>query len=117
MKSKNIVQKPIRSRRADTAPKRLAEASAGKPRDPLPDALSAVALIKALRGSLKGRPSLVVALQRERRKDERAKTRKFLAMDASTAKLRSSTSGADSQKNEWESARALDPDGVIALHK
>jgi hypothetical protein len=78
-KSKQMVQKRIQTRRAAPAQTRQAVSPMGKPSDPSRDRLSTDALIKDLRGSLKGRPSLVAALQRERRNDDRAKTRKLMA--------------------------------------
>jgi hypothetical protein len=52
-----------------------------QPRNRSLDGLSGFAPIKALRGSLPGKPSLVAALERERRKDDRAKTLKFAVRD------------------------------------
>jgi hypothetical protein len=79
-KSKKSNQELLQFRRVAPVRKRRPEASEDKPRDPVPDSLSIDALIKKLRGSFKGKPSLVEALLRERRNDERAKTRKFKAM-------------------------------------
>jgi hypothetical protein len=81
MKSNKIPQKAIQTRRVAPVQKRQTQSSTGEPRNPLLDGLSGFALIEALRGSLPGKPSLVAALQRERRKDDRANTRKLMARD------------------------------------
>ena len=77
MKSKKMVQETIQTRRAATlAHKGQTKPSTDKPRDP-----STEALIADLRGRFAGKPSLVAALQRERRKDDRAKNRKLMASE------------------------------------
>ena len=81
MKPKSTSQQQIQTRRVAPGQKQRAKSSAGKPRNPLLDSLSGVALIKALRGSLPDKPSLVADLRHERRRDDRAKTRKFMALD------------------------------------
>jgi hypothetical protein len=71
MKSERIAQERIQARRI----------SSSKLTEPLRVSLSCFPVIKALRGSVQGTTSLVAALERERRKDERRKTRKRMAMD------------------------------------
>jgi hypothetical protein len=78
MKSKKIVQETIQTQRAAAvAQHRQTKSSMGL----TTDSRSVLALISDLRGRFVGKPSLVAALQRERRKDDRAKTRKFEARD------------------------------------
>jgi hypothetical protein len=80
MKSKKMVQKKIQTGRAAPVQRPETESPGGKPSDPSADDLSFDVLIKSLRGSLKGKTSLVAALHRDRRNDDRAKARKFAAM-------------------------------------
>lgn len=81
MKSEKMAEKIIQARRVAPAQKRPTKLSRGKPTDPMPGRLSGFALIKILRGCFQGTTSLASALEGERRKDERRKTRKFIAMD------------------------------------
>jgi len=69
--------KPNRTRRSASCKKRQAYPSTGKPGDPSVDTLSGYALIQYLRGSYKGKTSLVADRERDHKQDERAKSRKF----------------------------------------
>jgi hypothetical protein len=77
MKSRETDKKQIRSRRVAFGGKRQAESSARKPSDHLLDTLSGCALIEALRGSCKGKTSLVAARELDHKRDERAKSQKL----------------------------------------
>lgn len=81
MKSTKTGQKAIRTHRAPPRRKRRVESSTGKASDLSSDTLSSHALIEILRGSCKGKSSLVAAREREHRRDEQAKSRKQRARD------------------------------------
>lgn len=79
MKSWETGQKKIRNRRVAFGGKGQAKLSARQPSDQSLDSSSPHALIEALRGSYEGDGSLAEALERDRRRDERAKDRKLAA--------------------------------------
>lgn len=79
MKSKKIIQETIQTQRAAAAAQhRQTKSSTGLATDPSLDSRSILALISDLRGRFVGKTSLVAALQRERRKDDRAKNRELI---------------------------------------
>jgi hypothetical protein len=81
VKSREIGQKQVRTRRVAFGGKQQAKSSAGKPGDFSLDALSGYALIERLRGSYKGKTSLVMAREREHKRDERTKNQKLGVRD------------------------------------
>jgi hypothetical protein len=80
MNSGETGRKRIRTRRLALGKKRQARPSVGKPSNTSLDALSGDALIEALRGSYKGKASLVAARERDHKQDEHAKSRKLAAI-------------------------------------
>lgn len=80
MKSRKMVRESAQTRRAKTQ-KRQRKSPTGMPTDPSLNSRSVLALISDLRGRFVGEPSLIATLRQERRKDDRAKTRKFMAME------------------------------------
>jgi hypothetical protein len=79
MKFRETGQKKIRIRRVASGGKRQAKLSARPPSDQSLDTSSPHALIEALRGKYEGDGSLAEALERDRRRDDRAKDRKLAA--------------------------------------
>lgn len=73
---------PQKQMQTDRAPAEGPETKppARKAGGPSANGLSVRALIKHLGGSLKGGPSLIAALKRDRRNDDHAKARKFAVM-------------------------------------